>query len=237
MTTATLLIAEAAACRAAAVPAERTDFGALIKSKQRVKTHGEVFTPAHMVNQMLDLVTEDLETGPDFINSTFLEPAAGDGNFLVTILGRKLAAIETRLPAELWSRESLFALASIYAIELLEDNHADAQAAMRDVFVAWHRSHGTGVGLRTNLYRAAKFLVSVNIRQGDTLTGLTVDGDDIEFSWWHRARDNRVTREPFTFRSLRQDAPPGDLFSSRDEPVVYAPCRIDHIHKELKAPR
>ena len=61
-----------------------------VKSRQRVKAHGEVFTPRRMVDQMLDLVREDLETGPDFVDRTFFEPAAGDGNFLVAILGRKL---------------------------------------------------------------------------------------------------------------------------------------------------
>ena len=66
----------------------------VVKSRHRVKVYGEVFTPRHMVNQMLDLVREDLETGPDFVDKTFLEPAAGDGNFLVAILHRKLRAIE-----------------------------------------------------------------------------------------------------------------------------------------------
>ena len=69
-----------------------------MKSRHRVKTYGEVFTPRHMVDRMLDLVREELETGPDFVDKTFLEPAAGDGNFLVAILHRKLHAIEKRLP-------------------------------------------------------------------------------------------------------------------------------------------
>ena len=95
----------------------------LVRSRHRVKTYGEVFTPRHMVDRMLDLVREELETGPDFVDKTFLEPAAGDGNFLVAILRRKLHAIESRYPAQEWPRESLFALASIYGVELLEDNH------------------------------------------------------------------------------------------------------------------
>lgn len=203
-----------------------------IKSKERVKAHGEVFTPAHMVNQMLDLVSEKLETGPDFVDATFLEPAAGDGNFLVAILGRKLAAVEARLPSQVWERESLFALASIYGIELLEDNHADAQATMLDLFLAWHKEYGNSVGERTNLYRAAKFLIATNIRRGNTLTGMEPDGAEIEFSWWHRTPDNLVIREPFTFQSLRASAPAVDLFSLFDEPVVFAPCRIDSVFAE-----
>ena len=204
----------------------------LIKSKERVKAHGEVFTPAHMVNQMLDLVSKDLETGPGFVDTTFLEPAAGDGNFLVAILGRKLTAVEARLPSRVWERESLFVLASVYGIELLEDNHADAQATLLDLFLAWHKGHGTSVGGRTRLYRAAKFLVATNIRRGNTLTGLAPDGSDIEFSWWHRTPDNLVIREPFTFNSLRADNPAVDLFAALDEPLVYAPCRIDSVFAE-----
>ena len=68
----------------------------VVKSRHRVKTYGEVFTPRHMVDRMLDLAREELETGPDFVDKTFLEPAAGDGNFLVAILRRKLRAIEAR---------------------------------------------------------------------------------------------------------------------------------------------
>ena len=68
----------------------------IVKSRLRVKAHGEVFTPRHMVDRMLDLVSDELETGPDFVDKTFLEPAAGEGNFLVAILRRKLKAIETR---------------------------------------------------------------------------------------------------------------------------------------------
>jgi hypothetical protein len=63
----------------------------VVKSRHRVKTYGEVFTPRHMVDRMLDMVREELETGPGFVDKTFLEPAAGDGNFLVAILRRKLA--------------------------------------------------------------------------------------------------------------------------------------------------
>ena len=216
-----------------AVDGERSEeCESLIKSKERVKAHGEVFTPAHMVNQMLDLVSEKLETGPDFVDATFLEPAAGNGNFLVAILGRKLAAVELRLPSQVWQRESLFALASIYGIELLEDNHSNAQATMLDLFLAWHKKHGTSVGERTDLYRAAEFLIATNIRRGNTLSGMEPDGSEIEFSWWHRTPDNLVIREPFTFKSLRASTPVVDLFTVCDEPVVYAPCRIDSVFAE-----
>jgi len=203
----------------------------LIKSRERVKAHGEVFTPAHMVNQMLDLVKPELETGPDFIGKTFFEPAAGDGNFLIAILRRKLTALEIRRPAATWPFESLFALASIYGVEILQDNHAAAQSALLGEFVDFHKRHGNPCGRRTNLFQAANFIVRSNIVQGDTLTGLDANGKPIVFSWWNRVPGDfsTVQREDFSLSSLQNTAE-GTL--SFDFFPAYAPTRIDHVHKE-----
>ncbi|WP_324013472.1 hypothetical protein [Microbacterium sp. JZ37] len=203
-----------------------------LKSRHRVKTYGEVFTPRSMVDQMLDIVSEELERGEGFVDKTFLEPAAGDGNFLVAILQRKLAAIEARLDPSIWPRESLFAIASIYAIELLEDNHRDAQAALVGEFVKFHASHGTPCSPRTDLRRAAVFLVRTNILRGNTLTGRTPDGKEIEFSWWTRQADDAsmVRRERFTFNSLREDG----AFDLAVHPS-YEPCPVHHVHKRANA--
>lgn len=203
-----------------------------VKSRHRVKAYGEVFTPRSMVDQMLDLVSDDLERGEGFIDRTFLEPAAGDGNFLVAILQRKLAAVEEHLDPSTWQRESLFAVASIYAIELLEDNHRDAQAALVSEFVKFHTSCGTPCSPRTDLFRAAVFLVETNVLRGNTLTGRTPDGDEIEFSWWTRQADDpsKVKREPFTLNSLREDG-------AFDFAVyaAYEPCPVHHVHKKANA--
>lgn len=200
----------------------------VVKSRHRVKTYGEVFTPRYMVDQMLDLVREGLETGPDFVDKTFLEPAAGDGNFLVAILRRKLAAIEQRYDQEEWRQESLFALASIYGIELLDDNHQDAKAIMLAEFLGFHQAHGTPSGTDTDLHRAAAFLIDTNVVRGNALTGQTFNGDDIEFSWWQRIEGEAgmVQRTPFTLISLRDDA--GFDFTVYD---TYRPCRIDRVHE------
>ncbi len=202
-----------------------------MKSRHRVKTYGEVFTPRHMVDQMLDLVRTELEDGPDFVDKTFLEPAAGDGNFLVAILSRKLAAIERRLPAEQWARESLFALASIYGIELLEDNHREAQELMLAEFRRFHHGHDVPVGPSTDLHKAARFLIETNIVRGNTLTGQTLDGDDIQFSWWNRVagKPDQVQREPFTLVSVRGDAFDFTVYES------YRACRIDKVHDKVRA--
>lgn len=205
----------------------------LVKSRDRVKSYGEVFTPRHMVDQMLDLVSEELEDGPGFVDKTFLEPSAGDGNFLVAILERKLRAIEQRIDPALWQQESLFALASIYGIELLEDNHHDARAAMLAEFVDFHRGHDVACHGRTNLGRAAAFLIETNIVRGNTLTGRDWRGEEIQFSWWTRDPElpGVVHREPFTFASLRGEGITFDFAVYE----TYAPCPIDQVHQEVRA--
>lgn len=202
----------------------------VVKSRHRVKTYGEVFTPRHMVDRMLDLVREELETGPDFVDKTFLEPAAGDGNFVVAILRRKLHAIELRCPAEAWPQESLFALASIYGVELLEDNHQGAKAIMLAEFLGFHEAHGNACDADTDLYRAAEFLIDTNIVRGNTLTGQTADGRDIQLSWWNRVDGaaGMVQREPFTLTSLRDGALDFTVYES------YRGCRIDKVHEEVR---
>lgn len=202
-----------------------------MKSRHRVKTYGEVFTQRHMVDRMLDLVREELETGPNFVDKTFLEPAAGDGNFLVAILHRKLHAVEKRCPIEEWPKESLFALASIYGIELLEDNHRDAKDAMLTEFLHFHEEHGAPCGPGANLRQAAAFLIDTNIVRGNTLAGLDWRGEEIQFSWWNRISEapGMVQREPFTLASLRDSAFDFTVYDS------YEACQIDQVHEGVKA--
>lgn len=199
----------------------------VVKSRYRVKAYGEVFTPRHMVDRMLDLVREELETGPHFVDKTFLEPAAGDGNFLVAILHRKLRAIEKRYQPKFWPDESLFAVASIYGIELLEDNHRGAKEAMVAEFLRFHANHDIPCGPRTNLRRAATFLIDTNVIRGDTLTGLNWGGEEIQFSWWNRVLNmpGDVQREPFTLASLRDNKFDFTVYDT------YAVCRIDQVHE------
>ncbi len=203
----------------------------VVRSRHRVKAYGEVFTPRHMVDRMLDLVGEELESGPDFVDKTFLEPAAGHGNFLVAILSRKLHAIESRYPAESWPIESLFALASIYGVEVLEDNHQDAKVVMLSEFHGFHQAHGSPCEPESDLHQAAAFLIEANIVRGNTLTGQTPDGEDIQFSWWHRieGKPGEVQRDPFTLASLRDDA--GLDFTVY---ASYRACRIEKVHEQEK---
>src|SRR5580698_7206112 len=98
----------------------------LIKSKRRVADHGEVFTPPWLVEKMLDLVRGETER----IDSRFLEPACGSGNFLVPVLQRKLAAVEAKFGRSDFERRhyALLALMCTYGVELLADNIAECRA-------------------------------------------------------------------------------------------------------------
>src|SRR3954463_5210555 len=109
----------------------------LIKSKQRVADHGEVFTPASMVEAMLDLVKEESER----IDSRLLEPACGSGNFLVPVLRRKLAAVELKFGKSDFEKRhyALFGLMCVYGIELLDDNVAECRENMLEIFAEYLR--------------------------------------------------------------------------------------------------
>lgn len=107
----------------------------LIKSKHRVQKHGEVFTPAWMVQKMLD--TPGVKEACENVSATFLEPAAGDGNFLLAILERKLQAVIDQYDERNWKTKSLIALSSIYGIEFLEDNLEVARSRMFLYYLDW----------------------------------------------------------------------------------------------------
>src|SRR3989475_9799402 len=107
----------------------------LIKSTQRVADHGEVFTPPWMVEAMLDLVKGETER----IDSRFLEPACGSGNFLVKILRRKLAVVELKYGKSDFEQRhyALLALMCIYGIELLADNIAECRANLLEILAEY----------------------------------------------------------------------------------------------------
>ena len=134
-----------------------------VKSKQRVADHGEVFTPAWMVEAMLDIVKAETER----IDSRFLEPACGDGNFLVQILRRKLAAVELKYGKSDFERRhyALLGLMCIYGIELLTDNIAECRENMLEIFTDYLNLQASD-----DLYRAASYVLSQNLVHGDALT-------------------------------------------------------------------
>lgn len=176
----------------------------LIKSKERVQKHGEVFTPSWMVQKMLD--TEGVKEACENLTATFLEPAAGDGNFLVAILERKLVAVTLQFDKTNWKTKSLVALASIYGIEFLEDNLELARFKMLNNYMEWYEKNlGERLSVNTGFYKSVKFIIRKNIVRGNTLTKKHPDTDEpIIFSEWKRVKGNpsKVEWSEFTFASL-----------------------------------
>jgi len=193
----------------------------LVKSKQRVADHGEVFTPAWMVEAMLDLVKDETER----IDSRFLEPACGNGNFLVKVLRRKLAAVELKYGQSDFERRhyALLALMCIYGIELLPDNIADCRANLLEIFAEY-----LNLAPPDDLYRAAFYVLSQNLVHGDALTMRAQGNLPITFAEWGYLGKGRFQRRDFRFDSLTLSSAysaEGSLFAHLGKHEIFTPAK------------
>lgn len=179
----------------------------LIKSKERVQKHGEVFTPAWMVQKMLDI--EGVRKATKDIYATFLEPAAGDGNFLIAILDRKLQAVTEQFSELSWKTKSLFALSSIYGIEFLEDNLELARSRMIIFYKDWYEKiFDEHLDVSNKIYKSANTIIKKNIVRGNTLTHKHPTLDiPIVFTEWQRVEGSKSDVEvvEFQFAELFDD--------------------------------
>ena len=176
-----------------------------VKSRQRVADHGEVLTPAWMVEAMLDLVKAETER----IDSRFLEPACGNGNFLVPILQRKLAAVELKYSKSDFERRhfALYALMCIYGIELLADNIAECRANLLEILADYLHIEESD-----ELYRAASYVLSQNLVHGDARKMRTSGDKPITFAEWGYIGKGKFMRRDFRLHNLTQSA----AFSAED---------------------
>jgi len=170
-------------------------------SKQRVSEYGEVFTPSFLVNDMLDLVKQETER----IDSRFLEPACGNGNFLVEILKRKLTIVEKRYSKNQieYERYSIIALSSIYGVEILEDNVQTCRDRLFGIFSDFYTKNYKSV-LKSEFFDSAKFILKRNILWGDALDLKTPDekAEPIIFSEWSAVNGSMIKRRDFKMVSL-----------------------------------
>ena len=190
----------------------------LVKSKQRVADHGEVFTPPWMVEAMLDLVKGETE----HITARFLEPACGSGNFLVPVLQRKLAAVEQQYRASDFEKRhyALWALMCCYGIELLADNVAECRARLLATF-----SEYLALDDGDPAQRAAAHVLATNIIEGDALAMRTRKGDPLVFAEWAYLGKGKFQRRDFrldilTGMSAHLDQ--GTLFARHE---IFTPIR------------
>ena len=197
-----------------------------VVSKQRVSDHGEVYTHPREVNAMLDLVKQETER----IDSRFLEPACGTGNFLVEILARKLAVVKSKYDKSQieYERYAVLAASSIYGIDILADNVAACQQRLFEVFnVQYSALFKTQA--QDQCREAVRFILSRNILHGDALTLKTV-GDattlakPIVFSEWSAVNGSQFKRRDFVYAHLVETSSHREmpLFSDLDE-EAYIP--------------
>lgn len=170
---------------------------------------------------MLDLVKDEV----DRIDSRFLEPACGSGNFLVHVLRRKLAAVEVKFGKSDFERRhyALLALMCTYGVELLEDNIAECRANLLEVLAEY-----LTIAEADDLYHAASFVLSQNLVHGDALTMRTREGEPITFAEWGYLGKGKFQRRDFRLDVLtgsskfRSD---GGQFAQLGKHEIFTPTK------------
>ena len=170
-----------------------------VKARQRVVDHGEVFTAEREVKAMCDLVKQETER----IESRFLEPACGNGNFLAEVLSRKLAVVKSRYgksPYD-YERYSVLAVTSLYGVDILADN---AEECRKRLFDIWNQGYSANVKDQASegCRAAVRFILSKNILCGDALTMLQADGSPVVFAEWSFVTGGQVKRRDFALNEL-----------------------------------
>lgn len=170
-----------------------------VKSRKRVADHGEVFTSEREVNAMLDLVKQETER----IDSRFLEPACGTGNFLAEILNRKLKVVKKRYSKNKsdYEKYAVLAITSIYGVDILEDNVLECRNRMFSIF----NDEYTKIckeDANDECREAVRYILSRNILHGDALTMATLEGEPIIFSEWSLVSGSMIKRRDYRYDEL-----------------------------------
>lgn len=208
-----------------------------VKSKQRVTDHGEVFTAEREVKAMCDLVKQETER----IDSRFLEPACGDGNFLSEILSRKLGVVRDKYkksPLD-YEKNSILALSSLYGIDILHDNICTCRERL---FTIWCNEYESVCNGQCNddTKEAARFILSRNIILGNALTFHCVDencndtNEPIVFSEWSFITGSQMQRKDYTFDELINCESCYQMDNNKDQTSLFDEDDIAEEGKFLK---
>lgn len=198
-----------------------------VKSRKRVADHGEVFTNEQEVSAMLDLVKHET----DRIDSRFLEPACGNGNFLTEVLHRKLNIVDLRYSKSQieWERYAVIAVASIYGVDILEDNAEECRERLFEIFNFRYISLFKEK-CKEECRRSIQFLLSRNILWGDALDFTNpVTKEPIIFSEWSAVNGSMLKRRDYMFKFLVEKSYQTSLFNDEgsaaaiDEPIKDYP--------------
>jgi len=189
-----------------------------VKSKKRVADHGEVFTNEREVNAMLDLVMHETER----IDSRFLEPACGNGNFLAEVLRRKLKVVDQRYGNNQmdWERYAVIAVSSIYGVDILEDNAKECRARLYTIFDDFYTSLFKDK-CKKECRRSIRFLFDRNILWGDALDFTNPSTKQpIVFSEWSAVNGSMLKRRDYMFKFLVEKSHQFSLFNDEGNPAA-----------------
>lgn len=179
----------------------------LIKSADRVKQHGEVFTPQWMVDKMLAI--EEIKAATKDIHATFLEPSTGEGVFLTSILKQKLDCVKQHYATTLTQYEhyASYALTTLYGIELLEDNADLCRLNLVEVFTSEYREQCIRFKSRVKIgiIRNAYAIVWNNVIVGNFLTRQTIFNQPIVVPEWTLVVPINLNKPQKTLRIIRTD--------------------------------
>ena len=197
-----------------------------VKSKQRVTDHGEVFTNEGEVNAMLDLVKLESER----IDSRFLEPACGNGNFLAEVLKRKLKSVTEKYSKSKieWERYSVLAVSSIYGVDILKDN---AKECRERLFVLYYEAYSSQFKnqLDQELLLSIRYLLDRNILWGNALDFKNpVTKESIVFSEWSAVNGVKFQRRDYRFKFLVEQTHQFTMFNDEgDQAAIDEPVKDD----------
>jgi hypothetical protein len=189
-----------------------------VKSKKRVADHGEVFTNEREVNAMLDLVKHETER----IDSRFLEPACGNGNFLAEVLRRKLKVVDQRYGNNQmdWERYAVIGVSSIYGVDILEDNAKECRERLYTIFDDFYTALFMDK-CKEECRRSIRFLFDRNILWGDALDFTNPSTKQpIVFSEWSAVNGSMLKRRDYMFKFLVEKSHQFSLFNDEGNPAA-----------------
>lgn len=201
------------------VLSESKQDGKQVKSKRRVADHGEVFTSEREVNAMLDLVKDETER----VESTFLEPACGNGNFLAEVLRQKLNVVESRYARHQTDFEfnAVIAVSSLYGIDILEDNAQECRDRLFILFDTLYKGLYQDKCL-DECRHSVRYILQKNILWGDALTFQNpITKKPIVFAEWKPIMNRQIKRKDFVFQFLVEKTFQLSLFDENNQAQYF----------------
>ncbi len=174
-------------------------FEKLTKTKDRIRLYAEVNTNNKTVNNILDLVKDETYN----IESRFLEPACGDGNFLTEIFSRKLKTLSTRYSKNKtdYEKYSILSVGSIYGIDILKDNVRLAREKLLNNYINQYKKIFTKT-YNNLMFNSVEFILSKNIIHGNAVNLKDSLDNNIVFYEWSLINTNFVKIREFEFSEL-----------------------------------